>query len=233
VDLNDVDSFFITGRSGDYIFNAGDTGAEMFIVRLGQIELSWPPIAGRSQTVVNLKPGDFFGEECLFEQQTRPASARAVTDYQLIRLDAAAFDRIVNEDPGIAVQIIRSLLQRASRPVGAQAEENAAPREPVLVDRTTGRVFPIEGEGELTVGRVSGAGSAKPAIDLSEIDRERTLSRRHALLLKRGPDVYLRAIGDARNGTFLNGKRMDATQIKLNEGDRISFGLVETVFRYR
>jgi pSer/pThr/pTyr-binding forkhead associated (FHA) protein len=45
--------------------------------------------------------------------------------------------------------------------------------------------------------------------------------------------VYLRAIKDARNGAFLNGKRVANAPIKLNEGDQISFGLVETVFRYR
>jgi cyclic nucleotide-binding protein/FHA domain-containing protein len=252
VNLNDIASFLVTGKSGDEIFHAGDPGAEMYVVRKGQIELSRPAPGGRTQTVVRVQAGEFFGEESLFEPRSRPASARAVSDYQLIRLDATVFDRIINEDPGIAVQMIRSLLHRAwlaadidakaarsldgaaGQPrIGESLSPGALPREPILVHPGTGRAFPIEGDGELTVGRVSGTSAVKPAIDLSELDADRTLSRRHAHLIRRGDEVYLRAVKEARNGTFVNGRRVDATEVRLNEGDRISFGLVETVFRHR
>src|ERR1041385_983865 len=46
------------------------------------------------------------------KDQPRAASARALTDYQLIRLAAAELTEIVNEDPGIALQMIRSLVRR-------------------------------------------------------------------------------------------------------------------------
>jgi CRP-like cAMP-binding protein len=252
VNLNDIASFLVTGKSGDEIFKAGSTGAEMYIVRQGQIELSWPPLGGRSHTVVRLQAGEFFGEESLFEPRSRPASARAVSDYQLIRLDATVFDRIVDEDPGIAVRMMRNLLHRAwlatdaetgeARRVDATSEQSedrgspssgTGPREPHLVDPATGRTFPIAGDGALTIGRVSATSAVRPAIDLSELDAERTLSRRHAQLIRRGDEVYLQAVTEARNGTFVNGRRVGPAQVRLNDGDRVSFGLVETVFRYR
>jgi cyclic nucleotide-binding protein/FHA domain-containing protein len=225
--FDDIDSFLVTGKSGDEIFHPGETAADMYIVREGEIELSWPPLAGGVRPVVRLHAGEFFGEESLFDRQSRRATARAITDYQLIRLDAPVFDRVVREDPGIAIQMIRSLIQRASREVHSGA------KVPVLIDPATGKEFPITGEGELTVGRVSEAAAVKPEINLSELDPDRTLSRRHAHLLRRGGEVYLRAVDEARNGTFINGRRVGATQVRLNEGDQISFGLVKIVFGYR
>src|SRR5689334_5999444 len=96
VNLEDIQSFLVTGKAGDEIFRGGDPGAEMYIVRQGQIELAWPRPGGRIDTVV-VRAGEFFGEESLFEHQPRPGSARALTDYQLIRVDAAALTAIVNE----------------------------------------------------------------------------------------------------------------------------------------
>lgn len=37
-----------------------------------------------------------------------------------------------------------------------------------------------------------------------------------------------------RNGTFVNGERIKTgVEVKLNDGDRLRFGLVETVFHCR
>lgn len=253
MNLNDIASFLVTGKSGDEIFHAGEIAAEMYVVRQGQIELS-RPLSGAVSTVVRLQAGEFFGEEALIEHQPRVVSARAVTDYQLIKLDATAFDQIVREDPGIAVQIIRGLLHRAAAAIDVEARaaqsrraaaqspgqphrESLSPRdppgEPVLVDTATAKTFPIAGDGELTIGRASRAGTFKPAIDLSELDPKKTLSRNHARLLKRGDEVYLRAVAEAGNGTFVNGRRVGVSPVRLKEGDRVCFGLVETVFSYR
>src|SRR5262249_44536681 len=152
-------------------------------VRQGQIDLVWPALGGRSQTAVRLQAGEVFGEESLFDHDARPASARAVSDYQLIRLNASVFERLVNEDPKIPVQTIRLLLRRTSRLVDLLAKTGERPDasastprvsavsgdepprlhespgsrtkagEPVFVDPATGRMFPIADEGELIVGR--------------------------------------------------------------------------------
>ena len=88
MNLDDIASFLVTGKSGDEIFRAGDPGTGMYIVRQGQIELVPAGASGRTGQVVRLEAGQFFGEESLFHHQPRPATARAVTDYQLIKLDA-------------------------------------------------------------------------------------------------------------------------------------------------
>ncbi len=227
MNLDDIASFLVTGKSGDEIFRAGEPGAGMYIVRQGQIELSTPDANGRTVTVIRLQAGQFFGEESLFENGPRSATARAVTDYQLIKVDAAAFARIVLENPSIAIEMMRVLVGRVAATPAQKTD-----RTPVLVERTTGKAFPIGADGELTVGRAAGSSGFKPEIDLSELDPERTLSRRHARIVNRGGTLYVRAVPEARNGTFVNGRRIEATEVKLNEGDRIAFGLIEVVLRY-
>jgi pSer/pThr/pTyr-binding forkhead associated (FHA) protein len=72
-----------------------------------------------------------------------------------------------------------------------------------------------------------------PDIDLTELDPEKTLSRRHARLTRTAAGFVLRD-EEGRNGTFVNGDRLTAgQQVKLEEGDRVRFGLVELVFRMK
>jgi pSer/pThr/pTyr-binding forkhead associated (FHA) protein len=83
----------------------------------------------------------------------------------------------------------------------------------------------------LIIGRA--AMGQKPDINLSEWDRKKIASRRHAVLEKVGDHFALKA-EKTTNGTYLNGKEMEAGEVKpLNDGDRICCGFhgVELVFR--
>jgi predicted component of type VI protein secretion system len=67
---------------------------------------------------------------------------------------------------------------------------------------------------------------------LSSLDAQRSLSRRHATLLRQGDEFHVREEPGVRNGTFVNGKRLKAgVPVKLKEGDEIAFGLIKTVLR--
>ena len=82
-----------------------------------------------------------------------------------------------------------------------------------LVDRSdeAGRSYDIP-EGDAVIGRSS-------SCDITV--RSATLSKRHALVSRRGPVVSIRDL-DTTNGTFVNGKRI--TTINLNPGDMITLG---------
>ena len=91
--------------------------------------------------------------------------------------------------------------------------------------------FTLEGLTEATVGRVDRATGFTPDIDITPLDAERTLSRRHAKIVVRDGDFYVREEMGTRNGTFVNGERVQTgVDVRLASGDRLRFGLVETVF---
>jgi hypothetical protein len=109
----------------------------------------------------------------------------------------------------------------ASRPL-------VAPR---LVHLKSGKAFPFA-DAEAVIGRGDKTSGLAPEIDLSELDRQRTTSRRHAVVFTRGEEAYVREEPGVSNGTFVNGRRIKSgSEVALHEGDRVRFGLVELVVR--
>ena len=126
---------------------------------------------------------------------------------------AAATPSLVPGDPLFAAP--------ASRPL-------VSPR---LVHLKSGTAFPF-GTDEAVIGRGDKTSGLAPEIDLSELDRQRTTSRRHAVVFARGEEAFVREEPGVSNGTFVNGRRIKSgSETALHEGDRVRFGLVELVVR--
>lgn len=68
--------------------------------------------------------------------------------------------------------------------------------------KSSGRVFEIE-EGSNLIGRWDPDTGAFPEVDLEEEDPEAKVSRKHALLERKGTALSIEDLG-SRNGTFLN-----------------------------
>ena len=98
----------------------------------------------------------------------------------------------------------------------------------------SGQQFPLSDRGELFVGRTDRATGFTPGVDLTPLDDKRTLSRRHAKIAEHDGRFYLWEETATRNGTFVNGSRISTgSEVELKDGDKVKFGLVETVFRYK
>lgn len=82
-----------------------------------------------------------------------------------------------------------------------------------------GDIFPIP-DGETSVGREAGNGLA--------LVTESTVSRRHATIVKNGPEISVRDEGSS-NGTYVNGVKIASATV-LRPGDQVQFGQVQ--FRY-
>ena len=81
------------------------------------------------------------------------------------------------------------------------------------------------------VGRFDRSSGYTPEVDLTALDTKRTLSRRHASITRDADGWHLSEPKPTGNGTFVNDARLGAgARIKLSDGDRLRFGLVETVF---
>ena len=60
------------------------------------------------------------------------------------------------------------------------------------------------------------------------------LSRRHARIVHRRGDYFVHEEIGTRNGTFVNSERVQAgTDVKLASGDRVRFGMIETILEIR
>jgi hypothetical protein len=81
---------------------------------------------------------------------------------------------------------------------------------------------------EFLVGRPDPVTGMQPEINLGPFDANRTLSRRHAKILKEGVIYSVREEVGTTNGTFVNGERIKTgTAVPLKPGDRLRFGSIE------
>jgi hypothetical protein len=216
------DAYSKAVKGGDVVFKAGDAGSDLFIIEEGRVELT----VGRPSRTYTLEVGDFFGERALLADQ-RDGTATALTPCRLLRIDRATFTAIVKVHPEIALLMLRGLPREGGQ--GAVAAAAAAPTSGVLVTSTNAH-FPIA-RIDMLIGRSSQASGYTADIDLSGHDPDKTLSRKHARITRTAEGVFLKE-EEGRNGTFVNGTRVGPGQtVRLGEGDRIRFGLVEVEFR--
>lgn len=105
-------------------------------------------------------------------------------------------------------------------------EHSGAARVRLVVMRgdTKGKSFWIE-EGENLIGRWDPDAGAFPDVDLDAEDVDVKVSRKHAVLERRGAQFWLTDL-DSRNGTFVNrGERLAPSQKQeIKIGDEIVIG---------
>jgi hypothetical protein len=102
--------------------------------------------------------------------------------------------------------------------------DDAAAHGPVLVIRSgggrVGESFPLDGD-RMTIGR-------RPDSDIFLDDV--TVSRDHALLVRRGGDLYLDDLGSL-NGSYVNRRRIESH--RLEDGDELQIGKYKLTFLQR
>ena len=102
-------------QNGGIVFSQGDSADAVFYLRRGRIKLSVVSNAGREAVVGILGPGDFFGEGCLTAGTVRLATASALTDCLIVRLEKAAMMQALREQPEFSALFISYLLARNAR----------------------------------------------------------------------------------------------------------------------
>jgi hypothetical protein len=106
------------------------------------------------------------------------------------------------------------------------------PGRPVakLIEKKTQKEFPLTAD-VMIAGRQSPADNIFPDLDLTEVDTDSYVSRRHLQIIRQGEQYLVEDLGSS-NGTFLNeGPRLNpGIQQPLNNGDRIQLGQTEFVF---
>ena len=235
--------------AGDYVFQEGELGTEMYIIQDGRVEI-FQTIGSQERQLATLEKGDFFGEMSILEELPRNATARASTPSRLIVIDGATFDSMLRANPEIGVRIMRKLSRRVrttdellNKILDTEEErlELATKLRPEVIEvepgpgclghSDSGTVFALPANGSVTIGRQDPVTGISPDIDLTPVDPERSSSRRHAKMYRDGQMYLLVEDIGATNGSFLNGRRIrTGVPVEVKSGDQVRFGLVELTF---
>jgi CRP/FNR family transcriptional regulator, cyclic AMP receptor protein len=99
----------------DVVFPQSAVADAVFYIQKGRIKIVVTSKEGKEAVVGILGPGEFFGEGCLIGQRLRLATAKAMTDSQVVRVSKAEMLRILQTEPRFAELFMTHLLARNSR----------------------------------------------------------------------------------------------------------------------
>src|SRR5215472_1409078 len=84
--------------AGDVVFDEGDTGKSMYIVRTGELIVQRRCPDGTPARLLMMRPGDHFGVTTLIEMEPRPFSCLAEKDSLLYELTNADLYQLYKEN---------------------------------------------------------------------------------------------------------------------------------------
>lgn len=98
-----------TYKANEIIFEAGDPGSGMYVIRSGAVQIFNRSINNGDIEVARLGLKDFFGETTLAAPSKRTASARALEPTVLIGLFRADIMELAKKNPVVAYKITLNL----------------------------------------------------------------------------------------------------------------------------
>lgn len=99
-------------RPNQIVFRQGDRADAVFYIDKGKIRRTVVSEEGRERVIAILDDGDFFGEPCLEGQPRRKASAIAITETSLVRIEKEAMVRMIQDQHAFSEMFIGFLLSR-------------------------------------------------------------------------------------------------------------------------
>ena len=100
---------------GEMIFAEGDVGDEMYIVAEGEVEIVIKMDTAEPLVLATVRPGAYFGEMSILDNEPRSAAARVSQDARLLVLKGEQLKELVYVMPEIAFTIFKVLSERLRR----------------------------------------------------------------------------------------------------------------------
>ncbi len=97
------------------IFSQGDTADAVYYIQKGQVKLSVVSKQGKEAIIAVVEQTGFFGEECLGGQRVWLASAIAMEDCTLFRIDKQMMIEALRDEPTLSSLFMTYLLSRNMR----------------------------------------------------------------------------------------------------------------------
>jgi CRP-like cAMP-binding protein/Tfp pilus assembly protein PilF len=233
--LNDEQVFTLTravkeqfyGR-GDVLFEHGSKGADILVVESGEITIRWPTPYG-TFPLATLSRSDLVGEISFITRSQRAGDAVASEPSRVLRFDAEALDRIIQESNEIGVQLFWSFwhglahkLRTTNEQLRTFFEGERMPesylelRKKLLAD---GERAAVEKDTKIRLFQEQGL-SGNELVALSTFSRERTFPAGAYIFQEgdQGEEMYVVLEGRVRISKYIPGGGEEALAI-LNRGD--------------
>ena len=98
--------------AGEIIFKEGDAGDGIFVVGDGLVQISGRVNQDVRHVFSQVKPGDFFGEMAVLDNQSRSACATAVKDTRVYFIPRAELMNLLKRSPGLSFGLLQEISQR-------------------------------------------------------------------------------------------------------------------------
>lgn len=112
-----------TYRSHEVVFEEGDPGSGMYMIRSGSVVIFSRDSQGKEEELTRLGPGDFFGETTLTAPVQRSASARTLEATELVGLFRADLLEAAESNAKITSHILFGLTRIVSERLQAASIE--------------------------------------------------------------------------------------------------------------
>ena len=97
------------------LFSQGDATDAVFYVQAGKVKLTVVSPQGKEAVIAILEPGSYFGEGCLAGQPVHLATAAAVDDARIVRIDKQSMLRLLQDDRTFSALFLGYMLARNVR----------------------------------------------------------------------------------------------------------------------
>ena len=97
---------------GDEVVKESDTGESLYIIKEGKVRITKKTTDNRYIDLADLTPGECFGEMSLFDEESRSASAYALSRCVVLRIRRDDLIDVIVDYPLIAVELLRLFVKR-------------------------------------------------------------------------------------------------------------------------
>jgi CRP/FNR family cyclic AMP-dependent transcriptional regulator len=102
-------------RKNQIVFSQGDLADSVFYIHDGKVKVTVISEQGKEAVVAVLGSDEFCGEGCLTGQLRRVATATAMTECKIMRLEKAAMIQVLHDEPAFSEMFVSHLLARTLR----------------------------------------------------------------------------------------------------------------------
>ena len=105
----------VTFDKNQFIFTQGDPADSVFYIQEGKVKVTVLSEQGKEAIVAIHCKDEFFGEGCLAGQPLRLATASAMTECVIMRLEKATIVRLLHDEPAFSELFMLCVLTRNAR----------------------------------------------------------------------------------------------------------------------
>ena len=98
--------------AGRVLFNYGDPGDSLYVIRSGEVEVFFKDDTGSRIVLDTAMAGDVFGELSLLDGGPRTASVVATRDLEALRVDRANLDHFLKRHPEATLDLLTAMGRR-------------------------------------------------------------------------------------------------------------------------